>query len=65
MLRRLKIIEHGDFWKKKTVPVITLKGKWLREAGFEPSGHVVIEKVGDSLVLTPEKALGDPQPVRS
>jgi len=55
MRRILKIMERGDFWKKKTYPAILLQGKWLQEASFAPNGQVVIEKVGKSLVLTPEK----------
>jgi hypothetical protein len=34
--RILKVEETGDFWRKKTVPRIRLKGKWL--ANMENDG---------------------------
>ena len=41
--RILKVEEVGDFWRKRTVPRIRLKGKWLAKAGILPNHHVEIE----------------------
>ena len=41
--RILKVEEVGDFWRKRTVPHIRLKGKWLVKAGILPNHHVEIE----------------------
>ena len=41
--RILKVEEVGDFWRKKTMPRIRLKGKWLAQAGIIPNRHVQIE----------------------
>ena len=41
--RILKVEEVGDFWRKKTVPRIRLKGKWIARAGILPNRHVIVE----------------------
>lgn len=41
--RILKVEEVGDFWRKKTVPRIRLKGKWLAQAGILSNRHVLVE----------------------
>ena len=41
--RILKVEETGDFWRKKTVPRIRLKGKWLAHAGILPNRYVQVE----------------------
>jgi hypothetical protein len=53
MFRSLKICEVGDFYRKTTKPEITLSGKWLQQAGFEPNKkvNVVSNKPGE-LILT-------------
>ena len=40
--RILKVIEVGDFWRKRTVPVIRLQGKWMVKAGVFPNRHVQV-----------------------
>ena len=40
--RILKVEEVGDFWRKKTMPRIRLKGKWLAQAGILPNRHVQV-----------------------
>lgn len=52
MQRILKIQETGDFWKKKTTPVIRLNGKWLLEAGFRPGTKVIVDVKEGRLILT-------------
>ena len=41
--RILKVEEVGDFWRKRTVPRIRLKGKWLAQAGILSNRHVQVE----------------------
>ncbi len=41
--RILKVEEVGDFWRKRTVPRIRLKGKWLVKAGIPPNRYVEVE----------------------
>lgn len=53
MQRELKIEEVGDFYKKQTVPLIRLRGKWLEKAGFQPGTKVVIEVHDGHLVVKP------------
>lgn len=53
MDKTLKIKEQGDFYAHKTVPAITLQGKWLEKAGFPPNKHVQIsQSVQGQLILT-------------
>ena len=39
----LKVEEVGDFWRKRTVPRIRLKGKWLAQTGILPNRYVQVE----------------------
>ncbi|QMV16762.1 SymE family type I addiction module toxin [Vibrio spartinae] len=41
---------HGD----TSTPDIHLKGKWLREAGFETGTPVTVKIAGDCIVLIPD-----------
>ncbi|WP_083601866.1 SymE family type I addiction module toxin [Vibrio quintilis] len=41
---------HGD----TSTPDIHLKGKWLREAGFETGTPVTVNIAGDCIVLLPD-----------
>ncbi|WP_200797011.1 SymE family type I addiction module toxin [Vibrio quintilis] len=41
---------HGD----TSTPDIHLKGKWLREAGFETGTPVTVNIAGDCIVLIPD-----------
>lgn len=45
MSRCIKIEEMGDYARKKTVPSIRLKGKWLQAAGFPPGQHLQLKVV--------------------
>jgi hypothetical protein len=38
--RKLKIEERGDYFARKTVPTVRLKGKWLQAAGFPAGRHL-------------------------
>lgn len=44
--RVLKVEEVGDHWRKRTIPRIRLKGKWLQAAGIQPNSYVQIEILG-------------------
>ena len=41
MIRTLKIMIVGDFWRKKIHPKIRVEGKWLKDAGLG-NGYVII-----------------------
>jgi hypothetical protein len=49
--RVLKVEEVGDFWRKKTVPRIRLKGKWLAQAGILPNRYVQVESPQPGLLI--------------
>ena len=49
--RILKVEETGDFWRKKTVPRIRLKGKWLAHAGILPNHHVQVESLYPGVLI--------------
>jgi hypothetical protein len=40
--RVLKVQEVGDFWRKRTMPVIRLQGKWMLQAGVQPNSYVQV-----------------------
>jgi hypothetical protein len=42
LVRRLKIEEHGDYFKGRIKPKIRLTGQWLERAGFKPGSHVSV-----------------------
>ena len=41
--RILKVEEVGDFWRKRTIPRVRLKNKWLAQVGILPNRHVQVE----------------------
>jgi len=51
--RTLKIEALGDHYRRKTVPLIRLKGKWLREAGFREGGRVLVTVTDGRLLIEP------------
>jgi len=54
MQRKLKIRETGDYFNKKTIPEIRLKGKWLQEAGFRYNEHVKVTAENGRIVIEME-----------
>ena len=40
--RRLKVAEVGDFWQKRTHPLVRLQGKWMLDAGIAPNSYVEV-----------------------
>ena len=42
-MRKLKVAEVGDFWRKRTCPQIRIQGKWMEKAGIPPNRHVQVE----------------------
>lgn len=49
-VRKLKIEETGDFWKKQLKPKIRLTGRWLERAGFKPGSHVWVRGVAPGVI---------------
>jgi hypothetical protein len=49
-VRKLKIEEAGDFWKKQIKPKIRLMGNWLEQAGFKPGTHVQVVCVSPGVI---------------
>lgn len=49
--RRLKVIEIGDFWAKRTRPSIHLQGKWMLQAGIFPNRHVEITNPSPGVLI--------------
>lgn len=45
---------QGSVFVPVTVPLITLEGDWLKEAGFKCNRNVVITVSKDCLMITPE-----------
>ena len=41
--RILKVLEVGDFWRRKTKPQLRLQGIWMARAGIVPNHHVRID----------------------
>lgn len=44
----------GHIGSGSSTPDIYLKGKWLREAGFETGTPVIVKISGDCIVLIPD-----------
>lgn len=70
--RTLKVQERGDRYHIKhqgcghSVPLIRLRGKWLREAGFLPGQHVaVIVEYGRLVLLAPHDCDGTQREVQA
>ena len=40
--RILKVTEVGDFYLKRTKPLIRLQGNWLQEAGIPANSYVIV-----------------------
>ena len=40
--RILKVVETGDFWRKRTSPQIRLQGQWMLKAGILPNSYVEV-----------------------
>lgn len=50
-IRKLKVYEQSGY-RYKGVPTIMLKGKWLREFGFDYGTPIRVECDGGRLVIT-------------
>ncbi len=49
--RRIKVETVGDFFRKRTTPLIRLKGKWLADWGVPSNQHVRVTQVGPGKLL--------------
>jgi hypothetical protein len=38
----LTVQDAGDAWKGTVIPKLQVRGKWLKEAGFEPGDKVQV-----------------------
>ena len=56
--RKLKVEHRGDFAKRKTYPLIRLRGKWLWQAGFPPDSYVTITVEQGKLMIVPAEPTG-------
>ena len=56
MQRKLKVEHRGDFARRKTYPLIRLRGKWLRQAGFQPDSYVTLTIEQGKIVIVPQQA---------
>ena len=52
-MRNMKVCGQSGY-KYKTVPAITLKGKWLEELGFHLGGYVEVRCENGQLIITPD-----------
>ena len=50
--RNMKVCEQSGYQYKPT-PVITLKGNWLKECGFNMGTPIIVKCEGDKLTITP------------
>ncbi len=50
MKRTLKIEERGDYFRKRTIPTVRLKGKWLQAAGFPPGKHLTLQVISQGVI---------------
>ena len=51
--RSIKVVSQSGYNYKAT-PTITLKGKWLKELGFDIGDYVSISCENGKLVITPD-----------
>jgi hypothetical protein len=51
--RRLKVEHCGDFAKRKTYPLVRIRGNWLRDAGFLPNSYVSVIIEQGKIILVP------------
>jgi hypothetical protein len=49
-MRRIKVEQLGDGFRRENRAGIRLKGKWLRDLGFQPGGHVRVALVGPGVM---------------
>ena len=49
-VRRLKIEEHGDYFRGRIKPKIRLMGQWLERAGFKPGTRVSVRCLGSGVI---------------
>ena len=56
MKRKLKVEHRGDFARRKTYPLLRLRGKWLRQAGFMPDSYVTLTVEQGRIVIVPQQA---------
>jgi hypothetical protein len=56
MQRKLKVEHRGDFYERKTYPLLRLQGKWLWQAGFLPDSYVNLTIEQGRIVIVPQKA---------
>ncbi len=56
MRRKLKVEHRGDFARRKTYPLIRLRGKWLWQAGFLPDSYVTLTIEQGKIVIVPQRA---------
>ena len=52
MARKLKVHNQSMGPNYTQVPTITLKGKWLENAGFKTGEYVEVKVDGDKIILT-------------
>lgn len=52
-VRNMKVCGQSAY-KYETVPVITLKGKWLEELGFHLGDYVQVKCENGQLIITPD-----------
>ena len=52
-VRNMKVCGQSGY-KYETVPVITLKGKWLEELGFHLGDYVRVKCENGQLIITPD-----------
>ena len=50
--RNMKVYEQSGYQYKPT-PVITLKGNWLKECGFDMGTPIIVKCEDDKLTITP------------
>ena len=60
--RDMKVYELGGYHDKPT-PTITLKGQWLREAGFEYGTPITVRCEAGRLTITPKNEIFYDEPI--
>ncbi len=59
--RILKVSEVGDFYLKRTKPLIRLHGKWLEKAGIPPNSHVIVRNPAPGVLNIHKWSFSTPQ----
>ncbi len=57
MKRKLKVEHRGDFARRKTYPLLRLRGKWLWQSGFLPDSYVTLTVGQGRIVIVPQQAI--------